>query len=92
MHAERLTRGVVRAHADPATRRAFLRSLWVQAFIAQSCVQGAFSTPRVAHFAKSGDGFVRDFDQLVRAAMRVIAVGATVESQLAAMGLSLIHI
>ena len=83
--AERLARGV-RAHADPATRRAFLRSLWVQAFIAQSCVQGAFSTPRVARFAKSGDGLERDFDQLVRAAMRVIAVATTVESQLAAMG------
>jgi len=75
-----------RARADPATRRAFLRSLWVQAFIAQSCVQGAFSTPRVARFAKSGDGFSRDFDQLVRAAMRVIAVATTVERQLAAMG------
>ena len=75
-----------RARADPATRRAFLRSLWVQAFIAQSCVQGAFSTPCVARFAKSGDGFSRDFDQLVRAAMRVIAVATTVERQLAAMG------
>ena len=75
-----------RARADPATRRAFLRSLWVQAFIAQSCVQGAFSTPRVARFAKSGDDFARDFDQLVRAAMRVIAVATTVERQLAAMG------
>lgn len=76
-----------RAHADPATRRAFLRSLWVQAFIAQSTVQGAFSTPRVARFAKSGDGVSdRDFDQLVRAAMRVIAVATTVERQLEAMG------
>ena len=73
------------SHASNATRRSFLRSLWVQAFIAQSCVQSAFSTSRVSRVAKT-DKANRDFDSLVRAAMRVIAVATTVEKQLLHLG------
>ena len=52
----------------------------------QSCVQSAFSTSRVARFAKTNRDLPTDFDELVGAAMRVIAVATTVEKQLALLG------
>ena len=74
--------GVVRYRStDPAARRSFLRSLWVQAFIAQSCVQGAFSA---MHTARTSADW--DFQSLMKAVMRIIAVTTTVENQLSEMG------
>ena len=74
--------GVVRYRStDPAARRSFLRSLWVQAFIAQSCVQGAFSA---MHTARTSADW--DFQSLMKAVMRLIAVTTTVENQLSEMG------
>ena len=74
--------GVVRYRStDPAARRSFLRSLWVQAFIAQSCVQGAFSA---MHTARTSADW--DFQSLMNAVMRIIAVATTVENQLSEMG------
>ena len=65
--AKSRTTGAARARAD-ARDPARAPPLWVQAFIAQSRVQGnGFSAPRVARFAKSGDDFARDFDHGARA-------------------------
>ena len=70
---------------DGAARRSFLRSLWVQAFIAQSCVQGAFSTAHTERLAKNTASDL-DFEALMRAVMRIIAVATTVENQLSSAG------
>lgn len=60
-----------------ATRRSFLRSLWVQTFIAQSCVQGFFIEARLAH-----KGVDWDLEPLMLAVKQVIYVATTVENQL----------
>jgi hypothetical protein len=70
--------------AAVAARRSFLRALWVQAFIAQYCVQGAFTAMHTARMANAMDRW--DFEELMRAVTRVIAVASTVENQLKEMG------
>ena len=65
-------------------RRSFLRSLWTQAFIAQYCVQGAFTAMHTARISRSFTE--HDFQELMRAVKRVVAVATTVESQLQRMG------
>ena len=73
------------AERQAAGRRSFLRSLWVQAFIAQYCVQSAFTA---GHYARMEDTVGHDWDakELMRAVMRIIAVAGTVEAQLHLLG------
>lgn len=73
------------AERQAAGRRSFLRSLWVQAFIAQYCVQSAFTA---GHYARLEDTVGHDWDvkELMRAVMRIIAVAGTVEAQLQELG------